>query len=68
MTDRDLYDRAKARIESSDRLRPYADWLLLWFEIETDGNCYWVLESSEDDLEYWGEGCKLASEGLSSGG
>jgi hypothetical protein len=66
MTNRDLYERAKARIESSDRLRPYMRWLLNDIEYATDDRCHWVLGEDEESLEWVGETCKVASECLAA--
>ncbi len=66
--DNPLYREAEARIANSDALRPYATWLLPPPEEADEGWCRWILEEHEEDLEYYGETCRLAIEYVLAGG
>lgn len=61
-----LHAAARARLEASDRLRPYAEWLL--HDPESESHCEWIATGDEDEIEDFGETLKLVTEYLAAGG
>lgn len=64
--DHPLYIAARARLEASDVLRPYVDWLLSGPEPES--HCEWLATGDESEIEDLGETLKLISEYVAAGG
>lgn len=57
---------ARERLEASDSLRPYIDWLLS--DPDSEQHCEWLATGDEKEIEDLGETMKLISEYLAAGG